>query len=379
MNTSDHESEPAALTSFLRIFTELAQKAATATYIYRGENQIYETVSSGLYRRYKEVDEDGSGLEAIRNEILRQAQAHSPEMALAEEEEETLSEIRHNGGETNIIDFTTDYLVALFFACDGAPEEQGQLHLLPTVGHGYYTYQPIHPLPKTTAQKSIHVVPERGFVTPEEKVVIEKTDKPAVLQYLRTHHGISSETIYNDLYGVIQHQTAHREAYDELHKGVASAAQGKVREAIEHYSKCIELNSQMGSAYNNRAQAYQDWGDYDNAIKDYEAALSFDPLNSAIYHNLGTVHAAKNDYITAIRLYNQALQIEYDDYTHYFRFESWLVLEQWEEAKDAATQGDVSWELIRQLFQETYDSIFAFEEEKGVQLPDDLKKLLGDI
>ena len=34
---------------------------------------------------------------------------------------EILTELQHYGGKTNLIDFTTDYLIALFFACDGSP------------------------------------------------------------------------------------------------------------------------------------------------------------------------------------------------------------------------------------------------------------------
>ena len=37
---------------------------------------------------------------------------------------EILTEIQHYGGKTNLIDFTTDYLVALFFACDGHHDKE---------------------------------------------------------------------------------------------------------------------------------------------------------------------------------------------------------------------------------------------------------------
>ncbi len=38
-----------------------------------------------------------------------------------------LVEMQHFGGKTNLIDFTTDYRVALFFACDGAHGECGRV------------------------------------------------------------------------------------------------------------------------------------------------------------------------------------------------------------------------------------------------------------
>ena len=42
---------------------------------------------------------------------------------------EILTEIQHYGGKTNLIDFTTDYFIALFFACDGHHDEPGRVIL----------------------------------------------------------------------------------------------------------------------------------------------------------------------------------------------------------------------------------------------------------
>ena len=45
---------------------------------------------------------------------------------------EILTEIQHYGGQTNLIDFTTDYFIALFFACDGHHDEDGRVILQKT-------------------------------------------------------------------------------------------------------------------------------------------------------------------------------------------------------------------------------------------------------
>ena len=42
---------------------------------------------------------------------------------------EILTEIQHYGGKTNLIDFTTDYFIALFFACDGHHDKKGRIIL----------------------------------------------------------------------------------------------------------------------------------------------------------------------------------------------------------------------------------------------------------
>ena len=40
--------------------------------------------------------------------------------------------VQHYSGETNLIDFTTDYFIALFFACDGHHDELGRVILQKT-------------------------------------------------------------------------------------------------------------------------------------------------------------------------------------------------------------------------------------------------------
>ena len=211
----------------------------------------------------------------------------------------------------------------------------------------------------------------------EAAVTIDANHETEVLELLRVHHGISSETVYNDLYGVIQHQTVYRDAYHALYKGVALAEKGEYEQAIQRYRVCIKLNPEMASAYSNRADAYHELGEYDSAIADYRKALTFDTLNSAIYHNLGVAYAAQGNYHQAIQYYSQALHLDDDDYTRYYRFEAWLLLEEWEEARQVAISTEMSWDDISSLLHEHYESISDFEQKKGVCLPDDIVELLG--
>ena len=129
MSTTSPNRTTAELDIFLQICNELGRTASAGTYIYRGEHHVYDKVSSTLYRQCRQTDEEGLGTEAIQEEILKQAKTHAPEMADIDMDETILAELRHNGGETNLIDFTKDYLVALFFACDGAPHKAGQVHI----------------------------------------------------------------------------------------------------------------------------------------------------------------------------------------------------------------------------------------------------------
>ena len=80
------------------------------------------------------------------------------------------------GDKTNLIDFTTDYLVALFFACDGDAGEPGRVILLQrhpeSDAETYEVEKPPRTIRRAEAQKSIFVQASKGFVEPDRIVTI---------------------------------------------------------------------------------------------------------------------------------------------------------------------------------------------------------------
>ena len=316
MDVGTVDIKPQNLDAVLALVNEIARKAGDGSYVYRGEPAVYDDVSSSLYRRYKDqgLDDEGSAIEAIQNEIIAQAKSHAPQLDDMREFE-FLAQLQHNGGATNLIDFTTDYLIALFFACDGAPDRSGRVILLSQTGEDYYIDRPTSPVHRVVAQKSIFVRPDEGFVEPDDTVLIPEQLKQPILEYLHRNHGISTETIYNDLYGFIQHQDIHHEAYAELYRGVTLANQRNYEQAIQHYNNALNLNPRMATVYSHRGDAHYDLGEYDSAVSDYEQALSFDPENDAVHHNLGLAYVGRGDYHRAIRHYDQALELNPTPYS----------------------------------------------------------------
>ena len=369
---------PQDLDAVLTLINEIARKAAGSNYVYRGESAEFEDISSGLYRRHKEqgIDDAGSAIEAIQNEVIAQARRHEP-MLEEMQELEVLAQIQHNGGETNLIDFTTDYLVALFFACDGEPNESGRVILLLESGEGYYIDRPTSPVHRVVAQKSVFVHPEKGYVEPGDMVIVPKHLKQTILEYLQRHHGISTETIYNDLYGFIQHQDVHQPAYYELYAGITLANREQHDAAIEHYSNALDINPRMATAFSHRGDAYYDCDEYESAIADYEQALSFDPQNDAVYHNLGLAYAGMGDYRQAIEFYDQALELNPDPYSRYFRLESYILLEEWNKVEEEIRFAAIALVNIAAILREYYSDISDFERQNSVQLPDNIAELLG--
>ena len=82
------------------------------TCVYRGEPKCYPVVSSGLFRKCPNSSNEAFDIGRVEQEIVDKARPHT---ALAEDVE-ILTQIQHFGGATNLIEFTDDHLIALFFA-----------------------------------------------------------------------------------------------------------------------------------------------------------------------------------------------------------------------------------------------------------------------
>ena len=215
MNTQETE-----LNKILEIIRRIAETTTHGDFIYRGEPQHYEHVSSSLWRECrKEIGTGEFDIEAIQERMLEAAKDYTHET----DPFEILTELQHYGGHTNLIDFTTDNHIALFFACDGSPDKDGRIILLERTEEKNRNYQiekPRNPQNRIIAQKSIFVQPSKGFIEPEHFVVIDIPEllKEPMLNHLQKQHDISAKTVYNDLHGFIKNQSIHQRAYIEVYK-----------------------------------------------------------------------------------------------------------------------------------------------------------------
>jgi tetratricopeptide (TPR) repeat protein len=60
----------------------------------------------------------------------------------------------------------------------------------------------------------------------------------------------------------------------------------------------------------NRATAYHDKGDYDQAIADYDEAIRLDPSDAEVFNSRGVAHHHKGDYDQAIADYSEAIRLD---------------------------------------------------------------------
>ena len=225
MNTPNDSESQKSLSEVFEKIQEIAAKLADGDFIYRGEPERYEKVSSSLWRECsEEFKSEDFDIEAIQKKMLEVSKDYTYE----KDEFEILTELQHFGGYTNLIDFTTDSHIALFFACESSLKP-GRIILLERseeVNKKYKIKKPRNPQNRIIAQKSIFVRPPKGFIEPEQfaEVNIPELLKGPMLDYLQKQHGISTQTVYNDLHGYIRNQDTHLkegiEVYnDEMQQG----------------------------------------------------------------------------------------------------------------------------------------------------------------
>ena len=316
------------------IISEIRDKSADGDYIYRGEREKYEKISSALYRKYAEIINPEEfypgGFDLIRAQkgMLRTAKNHIGESPVGPLEDfidvaklnrervgyteesmgrvfedrfieiigetiaetsdrEILTELQHYGGKTNLIDFTTDYRIALYFACSGDYEKTGRIILLKKDEEiEKMLVRPRNPRHRVIAQKSVFLQPPQGYieVSKDNIVCIPVYLKQQMLDHLRKFHDISTESIYNDIHGFISYQNIHQSAYLQAYLGFlihdrADTAESPEEEkqveyekAIEHYTESINLNPYFGKIYCNRGEARLHLQEWEKARDDFTIA-----------------------------------------------------------------------------------------------------------
>lgn len=214
----ENQNEPNTVDEVLR---KMEDKADISEYIYRGESKHFETVSSNLYRVFLErkgfdVNAKHFDIEIIQKDMLDEAKKY---LRRTGSNCELLVEMQHYGGKTNLIDFTTDRFIALFFACEQFASENGRIICQRKELLSSSIKEPPEPINRVVSQSSVFVRPRQGFISVDDNDVINiPTEiKLPMLEYLQETHDISIETIYNDIHGFIRYQKDYMESYIEFY------------------------------------------------------------------------------------------------------------------------------------------------------------------
>ena len=334
-DTSHFQNE---LNRVLEKIQEIVEKSAGGDYIYRGEPERYQEfpyhgkVSSSLYRSLliDSIVEEGieeyckviePNIPDMEREILGLAKEYLYGTASETPDDfEILARHQHYGGKTNFIDFTTDYLIALFFACDRSYHKDGRVILQKRESGDYQSKIPPETIKRVESQKSILLQSPKGFITPDVEVIIPKELKLSILNYLEKHHDISTKRIYKDIHGFIKWLDGYFDPMLEFGKGVicqnraslGNNMQEKLKwyeKAYEHFTEALKLKSDFTEVYIHRGVVFRDVDRFDPALKDFNSAIEIDPESANAYDDRGVCYAEMGDTEKALNDFNKAIDL----------------------------------------------------------------------
>ena len=79
-------------------------------------------------------------------------------------------------------------------------------------------------------------------------------------------------------------------------RGTTNAKKGNLAQAIEDFTKAIEIKPDDIMAYNNRGSAYAQQGDYIQAISDFTKAIGINSNDPVAYHNRAVAYYCLKQY-----------------------------------------------------------------------------------
>ncbi|MCK5685315.1 tetratricopeptide repeat protein [bacterium] len=100
--------------------------------------------------------------------------------------------------------------------------------------------------------------------------------------------------------------------------GVICFKKGQYQNAIDAFSKLIELAPDHADAFKNRGVSYMKQGKFDLAIKDFETAIKLFPELKGLYSNFGVAWYHKKEYAKAIENYDLELEMSPENHLAYF-------------------------------------------------------------
>ncbi|XP_065665328.1 small glutamine-rich tetratricopeptide repeat-containing protein beta-like isoform X2 [Hydra vulgaris] len=107
-----------------------------------------------------------------------------------------------------------------------------------------------------------------------------------------------------------------READDFKNKGNMFMNTELYEEAIDSYTKAIELDSKNAVYYCNRAAAWIKLNNNQKAISDCECAINIDPTYCKAYGRLGLVYRNEKQFDKAVANYKKAVSLEPHNYAY---------------------------------------------------------------
>ena len=323
-----------------------------AVLIFRGQANCKWPLNSSADRRLQEQGTAPSPIEYLTKSLIEPARlegyAHRQDKEL--NDLELLAALQHQGAATCLIDFTANFHIALWFACQDDTEvgrvfvvNRGDIHTFEEVTPERATdsieklfqrhtplEQPISldeqakvnywkPPPienRILVQHSCFIFSAQPIKEKTYKTLdIPKEEKKELRMMLQKFYGVERQTMFRDFAGFAgshghDQPLSYKTSEQWFQDANSHFQKGEYELAIANYNKAIELNSNFADAYNNRGLAKAGRGEHRKAIKDYDEAISFNSRHASAFNSRGVSKACLKQYDEAIKDFNAAIKID---------------------------------------------------------------------
>ena len=375
------KKEPkSVIARYLQELEELiGSEASEGNYAYRGQaNADWKMVESGAFRRLGKPNLPKEDFISYHEKKLLEParmDGHGVEDGRKLSDLELLAKLQHYGAATCLIDFTRNFPVAMWFACrshkEKGKEKNGRIFILntsdeknflsletkdleqevrlilkfqtrdetisskettvfliPKPSPSWWHWSPHDLNQRILKQDSLFIFGQPKIENmPLKEIIIRKEDKSKIREELE-RFGITERTLFKDLPGFA---TIH--GYDKplpiedekqklhflhLRKGNEALQRGDVGGAMADYNEAIKHKPDSAEAYNNRGNANEILGRYNEAIADYDRVLELKPDFVEAYFNRGNVKYDLGDHSGAMADCDRVIELKPDDAVAYY-------------------------------------------------------------
>ena len=312
--------------------------------LYRGLADADWEVESSAYRRIRNSENFSSVPAATFQNYIDQMLDDASLQGFRERQDRSLSdlellaELQHYGAATCLIDFTSSALIALFFACQEETGKAGKvvamatddIRAFSTISYGdlkrpvkeflnqgrLWKWEPSGQNNRIVAQQSVFIFGEGRIEKSQYKeITIAAANKKVIIETLEKSFGIRGQQLFNDLAGFAR-INGHDQPYDKLLSedyvvlSIAFHQRGEHEQALESWTRAIELAPQRADLYNSRGASKSILRDHLGAIADFDKAIKLDPQLAVAFNNRGAAKKESNDIPGAIDDYNRAIDLD---------------------------------------------------------------------
>ena len=341
----------------------IGSETSEGNYAYRGQENAKWGVESGAFRRLGNPNLPKEDFISYHEDKLLEParmDGHGVEEGHELSDLELLAKLQHYGAATCLIDFTRNFLVAMWFACQPYEEKDGKIFILntsdeenflslrkknleekvrliltfqfleevilskgtvifPIPTRSWWHWSPPGLLQRSLKQDSLFIFGQPKIeATLLQEIEISHEDKNKILKELE-RLCITETTLFKDLPGFAGSHGYSKpllpgnempKSYSK--KGYESWQRDDFEDAMANYNQAIELKPDYEVTYINRGRFKFFIDDKFGAIEDLDQAIKLNPDYIEAYNSRGIVKAESGDHTGAIDDFNRAIELKPD-------------------------------------------------------------------